>query len=56
MTEVMSGVVTPQDKKKSPPCPPLANQKCRSITKSVVSFYSFPVALGGDLLQKSYQH
>ena len=35
MTGVISGVVTPKDKTKSNP---LANEKVRSITKSVVSF------------------
>ena len=35
-------VVTPKDKKKANP---LANQNVRSVTKSVVSFQSFPVSL-----------
>ena len=35
MTGVISGIVTPKDKTKSTP---LANQKVRSVTKSVVSF------------------
>ena len=41
---VISGVVTPKDKTKSNP---LTNQKVRSITKSVVTFLSFPVLLKG---------
>ena len=53
MTGVISGVVTPKDKTKSNP---LANQKVRSITKSVVNFSSFPVSLRGAFAPKGYQH
>ena len=49
MTGFISGVVTPKDKTKSNP---LANQKVSSITKSVVSFSSFPVSLRGALAPK----
>ena len=49
MTGVISGVVTPKDKTKSNT---LANQKVRSITKSVVRFYSFPVSLRGAFAPK----
>ena len=49
MTDVISGVVTPKDKTKSNP---LANQNVRSITKSVLSFYSFPVSLKGAFAPK----
>ena len=44
MTGVISGVVTPKEKTKSNP---LARQKVRTLSKSVVNFYSFPVSLGG---------
>ena len=44
MTGVISGVVTPKDKTKSNP---LARQKVRTLSKSVISFYSFPVSLSG---------
>ena len=47
MTGVISGVVTLKDKTKSNP---LVNQKVRSITKSVVSFKSFPVSLRGPFV------
>ena len=40
----ISGVITPKVKTESNP---LANQNVRSITKSVLSFYSFPVPLKG---------
>ena len=44
MTGVITVVVTPKNKTKSTP---LANHKVRSITKSAVSFQSFPVSLRG---------
>ena len=42
MTEVISGVVTPKDKTKSNS---LAREKVKILSKSVVSFQSFPVSL-----------
>ena len=50
MTGVITGIVTPKDKKNSSP---LANRKVRSIIKSVVSFYSFPVSLRGAFAPKA---
>ena len=50
MTGVISGVVTPKDKTKSNL---LARLKARIFSKSVVSFYSFPVSLRGGTL---YSH
>ena len=49
MTGVISGVITPKDKTKSNT---LANQKVRSIAKSMVSFWSFPVLLRGAFTSK----
>ena len=49
MTRPISGVVRPKDKTKSNP---LANQKVRFITKSVVSFRLFPVSLRGTFTPK----
>ena len=46
MTGIICEVVTPKDKTKSTT---LANQKVRSITKSVVSFYSLLLLLRGPL-------
>ena len=40
MTGVISGVVTPKDKTNSDP---LAGEKVRILSKSVVNFWSFPV-------------
>ena len=44
MTGIISGIVIPKDKTESNP---YANQKVRSITKSAISFLSFPVSLRG---------
>ena len=49
MTGVISWVVMFKDKTKSNPH---TNQKVRSITKSVVSFKSFPVSLRGVFAAK----
>ena len=46
---VISGDVRPIAKTK---LDPLVNQKVSSITKSVVSFYSFPVSLRGAFAPK----
>ena len=48
ITEVISGVVTPRDKTKSNH---LARLKVMIFSKSLVSFYSFPVSLRGGSLQ-----
>ena len=51
MARVISEVVTTKDKTKSNP---LARLKARIFSKSVVSFYSFPVSLrGGTLYSQS---
>ena len=49
MAGVISEVITPKGNTKSTS---LANKKFRSIIKSVVSFYSFPVSLRGAFVPK----